>query len=181
MVDREISPRPLLRSFHREPDNYMKIKSMRLLDRWVGSPMSAALTMVRRVEDRFRAMPAEPPKRILFVKLVEQGATVIAEPALRQAVEMVGRENVFVAVFRQNRFILDVLGVIPEENVITIRSSGLVVFAIDTVKSICRMRREKIDAAIDFEFFSRFSGALRKAPLAYERIQMPPSRLDRTE
>jgi len=148
----------------------MKIKSMRLLDRWVGSPMSAALTMVRRVEDRFRAMPAEPPKRILFVKLVEQGATVIAEPALRQAVAMVGRENVFVAVFRQNRFILDVLQVIPEENVITIRSSGLVVFAIDTVKSIFRMRREKIDAAIDFEFFSRFSGALTYLSGAKRRV-----------
>ena len=148
----------------------MKIKSMRLLDRWVGSPMSAALTLVRRLEDRFRAMPAEPPKRILFVKLVEQGATVIAEPALQIAVDMVGRENVFVAVFRQNRFILDVLQVIPEENVITIRSSGLAVFAVDTVKAIFRMRRKKIDAAIDFEFFSRFSGALTYLSGAKRRV-----------
>lgn len=148
----------------------MKIKSMRLLDRWVGSPLSAALTGVRRVQDRFQPMPSEPPKRILFVKLVEQGATVIAEPALRRAVEMVGRENVFMVVFRQNRFILDVLGVIPEENVITIRSSGLTVCGIDTVKAIARMRREKIDAAIDFEFFSRFSGALTYLSGAKRRV-----------
>ena len=71
--------------------------------------MSAALTVVRRVRDRFQAMPTEPPKRILFVKLVEQGATVVAEPAIRRAIEMVGRENVFMVVFRQNRFIIDVL------------------------------------------------------------------------
>ena len=133
---------------------------MRLLDRWVGSPMSAALTVVRRVEDRFKAMPSEPPKRILFVKLVEQGATVVAEPSIRRAIELVGRDNVFMVVFRQNRFIIDVLGFIPKENVITIRSSGLWVCAIDTIKAIGRMRKEKIDAAIDFEFFSRFSGAL---------------------
>jgi ADP-heptose:LPS heptosyltransferase len=134
----------------------MKIKNMRLLDRWVGSPLSAVLTVARRIQDRFRAMPTEPPRRILFVKLVEQGATVIAEPALSRAVEMVGRENVFMAVFRENRFILDVLRVIPEDNVITIRSSG--------------MRREKVDAAIDFEFFSRFSGALTFLSGAQRRV-----------
>lgn len=148
----------------------MKIKSMRLLDRWLGSPLSAVLTLWRRMRDRFRSMPTEPPRRILFVKLVEQGATVLAEPALRRAVEMVGRENVFMVVFRQNRFILDVLDVIPRENVITIRSSGLTVCAIDTLKAIFRMRREKIDAAIDFEFFSRFSGSLTYASGAKRRV-----------
>lgn len=148
----------------------MKIKSMRLLDRWVGSPLSAVLTLVRRISDPFRSEPSEPPKRILFVKLVEQGATVIAAPALRRAVQMVGRENVFMAVFVQNRFILDVLDILPHENVITIRSSGMIVCAIDTLKAVVRLRREKIDAAIDFEFFSRYSGALTFLSGASRRI-----------
>jgi len=143
---------------------------MRLLDRWVGSPLSAVLTFFRHVSDRFRAGPTEAPKRILFVKLVEQGATVIAAPALRRAVEMVGRDNVFMAVFTQNRFIVDVLGIIPKANVITIRSSSLTACAIDTVKAVARLRREKIDAAIDFEFFSRFSGALTYLSGATRRI-----------
>ena len=148
----------------------MKVKSMRLLDRWVGSLISAVLTVVRKLVDIFRVEPAGPPQRILFIKLVEQGATVIAEPALRRAVEMVGRENVFVAVFKQNRFILDVLDVIPRENVITIRSDGLVVVFIDTIRAIWRMRRERIDAAIDFEFFSRYSGALAYLSGAKRRV-----------
>jgi ADP-heptose:LPS heptosyltransferase len=148
----------------------MKVKSMRLLDRWVGSLISAVLTVVRKLVDIFRVEPAGPPQRILFIKLVEQGATVIAEPALRRAVEMVGRENVFVAVFKQNRFILDVLDVIPRENVITIRSDRLVVVFIDTIRAIWRMRRERIDAAIDFEFFSRYSGALAYLSGAKRRV-----------
>lgn len=148
----------------------MKIKSMRLLDRWVGSPLSAVLTAFRHLTERFRTPPIPSPKRILIVKLVEQGATVIAEPALRRAVRRVGRENVYMAVFRQNRFILDVLGVIPEENVIPIRSSGLIVCAIDTVKAVLKMRRAKIDTAIDFEFFSRFSGALTYLSGAKRRV-----------
>jgi ADP-heptose:LPS heptosyltransferase len=148
----------------------MKIKSMRLLDRWIGSPLSAVLTLYRHISDRFRPAPTEAPRRILFVKLVEQGATVIAEPALQRAVQMVGRENVFMAVFTQNRFILDVLDVIPQGNVIPIRSSGLIVCAVDTVNAVLRMRREKIDTAIDFEFFSRYSGALTYLSGAKRRV-----------
>ena len=148
----------------------MKVNSMRLLDRWVGSVISAVLTVVRKVTDLFRRAPADPPRRILIVKLVEQGATVIAEPALRRAVEMVGRDNVFMAVFEENRFILDVLDVMPRENVITIRSDGLLTVFVDTLRAIWRMRRERIDAAVDFEFFSRYSGALTYLSGARRRV-----------
>ncbi|MEX2123018.1 MAG: glycosyltransferase family 9 protein [Woeseia sp.] len=148
----------------------MKVKSMRLLDRWAGLPISAALTLVRKLEDVFRREAAGPPRRILFVKLVEQGATVVAEPALRRAIEMVGAGNVFMVVFTQNRSILDILDVIPTANVITIRSTGLGVCAIDTIRAIRRMRKEQIDTAVDFEFFSRFSGALAYLSGAKRRV-----------
>jgi ADP-heptose:LPS heptosyltransferase len=148
----------------------MKVNSMRLLDRWVGSVISAVLTVLRKVTDLFRRMPEDPPRRILIVKLVEQGATVIAEPALRRAVEMVGRDNVFMAVFEENRFILDVLDVMPRQNVITIRSDRLVTVFVDTLRAIWRMRRERIDAAVDFEFFSRYSGALTYLSGARRRV-----------
>ena len=36
-----------------------------------------------------------------MVKLAEQGATVLAYPALRRAVEMVGRENVYFSSLRR--------------------------------------------------------------------------------
>jgi ADP-heptose:LPS heptosyltransferase len=148
----------------------MKVNSMRFLDRWVGAPVSAVLTVVRKTGDILWRKTPLPPRRIIVVKLVEQGATVIAEPALRRATEMVGRGNVFMVVFKENRFILDVLDVIPEENVITIRSDGLVVLAIDSLRALWRMRRERIDTAIDFEFFSRFSGALTYLSGASRRI-----------
>jgi ADP-heptose:LPS heptosyltransferase len=149
----------------------MKIQSMRLLDRWVGAPISFGLTRIRRIRDFFfPAAPLGKPRRILFIKLVEQGATVIAEPAFRRAVDLVGRENVYVAVFRQNRFILDVLGVVPEDNVITIRSRGLWVCALDTYRAIRKMRSIGVDTVIDFEFFSRFTGALAYLSGAKRRV-----------
>lgn len=148
----------------------MKVKSMRLLDRWVGLPISAALTLVRKLEDVIRREAPDPPRRILIVKLVEQGATVLAEPALRRAIEVAGADNVFMVVFAQNRSILDILDVIPPANVITIRCTGLGVCAIDTIRAIRRMRQEQIDTAVDFEFFSRFSGALAYLSGAKRRV-----------
>jgi ADP-heptose:LPS heptosyltransferase len=52
------------------------------------------------------------------------------------------------------------MALIPEENVITIRSAsipGTVMGALDAVR---RMRRAKIDAAVDLEFFARASAVL---------------------
>jgi len=148
----------------------MKVTSMRFLDRWVGVPMTAALTGVRRLGDAMRGPDSEPPKRILIVKLVEQGATVIAEPAIKRAIELVGRDNVFMAVFEENRFILDLLDVVPSDNIITLRHNNLIVCAADTLRAIRRFRQEKIDTAVDFEFFSRFSGALTYLSGARRRV-----------
>ena len=148
----------------------MRVNSMRWLDRWIGAPFSTTLTVIRHMRDRFSSAPDGEPKKILFIKLVEQGATVIAEPAIRRAVEMVGRENVYVAVFRQNRFILDLIDVIPPENVITIRSRGIWLGALDTYRAIRRMRKIGIDTAIDFEFFSRFTGSLAYLSGATRRV-----------
>jgi ADP-heptose:LPS heptosyltransferase len=143
---------------------------MRILDRWVGVPISAALTVIRKAGDVFRGPNEDQPRRIVIIKLVEQGATVIAAPAIERAVELVGRENVFFAVFVENRPILDLLGLIPPENVIAIRGGGLFAIANDTLRAIFRLRREKVDTAVDFEFFSRFSTALAYLSGARRRV-----------
>jgi ADP-heptose:LPS heptosyltransferase len=92
--------------------------------------------------------------------LAEQGATVLAYPAIRRAVEQVGRENVYFVVFSENRFILDVMEVVPEENVITIPTSGALTAFWGALRALRRLRRLRPDAAIDYEFFARSSAAL---------------------
>lgn len=148
----------------------MQVKSMRFLDIWAGVPISLVLTGARRIADLFQRPSDKAPERIVIIKLVEQGATVIAAPAILRAVDLVGRDNVFFAVFVENRPILDLLDLIPAENVIPIRSDGLFTIAIDTLRAIFRLRREKVDTAVDFEFFSKFSGALTYLSGAKRRI-----------
>jgi ADP-heptose:LPS heptosyltransferase len=143
---------------------------MRILDRWVGIPVSFILTLFRKAGDLFRGSNNDEPGRIVIIKLVEQGATVIAAPAIQRAVSLVGRENVFFAVFTQNRPILDLLDLIPAENVVAIRGGGVLDVGIDTLRAIARLRREGVDTAVDFEFFSRFSAALTYLSGARTRV-----------
>ncbi|MCY2930173.1 MAG: hypothetical protein NTV86_11895, partial [Planctomycetota bacterium] len=139
----------------------MKTSTMRRIDAWLALPVCWALTGLRKLADalRRRGRPGRP-RTILFVKPAEQGATVLAAPAIRRAVEMVGRRNVFFLTFAENRFILDVMDLLPRENVLTIRTSGLLRVLVDTIGVLWRLRRRKVDAAVDFEFFARSSAIL---------------------
>jgi ADP-heptose:LPS heptosyltransferase len=136
---------------------------MRQIDQWVGIPVCFCLTALRRLGDLLRFARKRKPaaiRRILFVKLAEQGATVLAGAAIRKAVEMVGKENVYFLVFEENRFILDVMKVIPEENVVTIRTKGIGTVLAGALRALRQLRRHRPDAAIDLEFFARSSAAL---------------------
>ncbi len=145
----------------REGRQLMNVATMRLVDRWIGAPVCVALTLVRRLDDLvLRRAPNCPPRRIAVIKLAEQGATVLAYSALSRARAMVGAENLFFVVFSENRFILDLLEVVPPANVIVIRAKGPGRLLADTFRAILYMHRVGIDATVDFEFFARSSAIL---------------------
>jgi ADP-heptose:LPS heptosyltransferase len=146
---------------------------MRRIDRWLGVPLCWALTLLRRCGDLWRRVRKPKPaeiRRIVFVKLAEQGATVLAYPAIGRAVEMVGRENVYFLVFEENRCILDLLEVVPPQNVITIPTNGLGASLVGAMGALWRLRKSRPDAAVDFEFFARSSAALTYLSGARTRV-----------
>ena len=85
---------------------------------------------------------------------------MLAYRAMLRAVELVGRENVYFMVFKENRFILDLLNLVPAENVMVIRSREPVLLFVDLIRMTLAARRLKIDATIDMEFFSRASAII---------------------
>jgi ADP-heptose:LPS heptosyltransferase len=147
----------------------MNVRQLQRVDRWVGVPLCFALTLVRSVAGR-RADASAPLRNILFIKLAEQGSTVLAQAALRRAVELVGRESVYFIAFEDNRFILDLLGIIPEANVITLSFRGLPTLFSSSVGAMRKLWRLKLDAAIDMEFFARGSAALAFLSGAKRRV-----------
>ncbi len=149
----------------------MHADTMRLIDRWLGVPTCALLTVARRASDLLRGRHRElEPGPILFIKLAEQGSTVLAASAIQAAVSRVGRENVLFLCFEENRFILDAMDLVPRENVITIRADGLVGTVLRTARTLLDLRRRRIDAAIDLEFFARSTAAIAYLSGASRRI-----------
>jgi len=146
----------------------MTTTTIRALDYWLGVPACALLTLLRRLQDlaasafanatadKSEGKPARP-QRLLFLKFIEQGATVLAQDAIARATRAVGRDHVFFCVFESNRAILDVIGTVPAANVITIRDKALTTFVADFLKAAMAVRRNRIDTVIDMEFFSRAS------------------------
>ena len=103
----------------------MNVKALQRSDRWVGIPLCFAFTAMRALFGRSMPDCSRPPRNLLVVKLAEQGSTVLAYQALQRAVEIVGRENVYFIAFEENRFILDALGIIPEQNVVVVSVKNL--------------------------------------------------------
>jgi len=131
----------------------MNPNTIRSIDYWIGRPICFLLTLFRA------SFPTHviQPKKIVFLKFIEQGATVLAYSAIKCATELVGRENVYFCVFKNNRPILDILDTIPQENIITLNDKSLFSFIFDSLSALRKIRREKIDTVIDMEFFSRAS------------------------
>lgn len=150
----------------------MPIWLVRLIDRYVGIPICFGLTVLRRI---CRALGIEPqssgdPHRILFIKMSEQGATVLIHQAVERAIGMVGRENVYFCVFDSNREILDVMDCVPRQNILSLNDEGLW----PMLRGVCwlmrRTRQLGIDTAIDLELFARASAIVTFLTGAKRRV-----------
>ena len=128
------------------------------MDRWVGGAACLACEGL----GIFRGLSPSSStgrKGLLFVKLAEQGSTVLAGAAIRDAVGKFGRENVYFLVFDENRFILDAHDLIPRENVLTIDTGSLKNIVLSALRRLGEIRRLKLEALVDLEFFSRATAA----------------------
>src|ERR1035437_5688217 len=131
----------------------MNPNTIRTIDYWFGQPICFLLTLFRNPF----ASKTEKTKKIVFLKFIEQGATVLAFSAMKRATELAGKENVYFCVFENNRPILDILEIIPQENIISISDKNIFSFLSSAFSALLKIRRSKIDTTVDMEFFSRAS------------------------
>src|SRR6476619_29037 len=146
------------------------IQTLQRTDRWVGGPLCAILTLLRKICESAGPPGPRQFQRILFVKFAEQGSTVLAYSAILRAIEMVGRENVYFVVFEGNRFILDAMEIIPDGNVITIATNSVFGLATGALRAVQQVRKSGIDAVVDMEFLTRFSAILTFMTGAKSRV-----------
>jgi ADP-heptose:LPS heptosyltransferase len=139
----------------------MDVRFQKMVDRWAGIPLCAALS-VGHVMRRFirGGMPAPPPRRILVILLSEMGSLVLAEPMFRRLRDRYPAAEIHMMLFKRNRQLLDLLGVVQPEHVITIRDDSLGNLIRDLWQAIRRMWAVRFDAVVDCELFSRISAIL---------------------
>ena len=135
----------------------MRVSTIRKVDRWVGFPACLALTVIRKLGMGLFDRPKGIVRKIVFVKLAEQGSTVLAHAAIRRAIDMVGRNHVYFLVFKENRFICDAMELIPTDNVVTVDAKNLPSAFISSLRAVRCLRKLGVDAAVDLEFFARSS------------------------
>lgn len=129
------------------------------MDKWIGGAACLFCNLLASVSRTFSQSGDSGRKGLLFVKLAEQGSTVLAGAAIRDAVQKFGRENVYFVVFDENRFILDAHDLIPGDHVLTIDTGSLFKIICSSLQRLTEIRRLRLEALIDLEFFSRATAA----------------------
>ncbi|HYA85456.1 MAG TPA: glycosyltransferase family 9 protein [Nitrospirota bacterium] len=138
----------------------MKVDTMRNVDYYIGVPLCFALTIVKKIISLFSSRGTGPrSKNILLIEMSEMGSTILADPAMRK-LKRVLNANLYFAIFKKNSPSLDLLGTIPKDNIFTLDDSGFLPLASDAFKFLFWARRNRIDAVIDMELFSRFTALL---------------------
>jgi ADP-heptose:LPS heptosyltransferase len=135
---------------------------MRAIDYWVGIPLVFFSTLVSRLQRviGLAASPVGSPRNILFIQLAEMGTMVVAYPALKKARELYPDATLHFLCFTQIRSSVEMLEIIPSENIITVDSHSALSLARDTLRFLWRARRRRIDTLINMEAFVRYSSLL---------------------
>jgi len=150
----------------------MNIETQRFIDRYVGTFLCSILSLYYRIVKK--EVTAAAPRKILIILLSEMGALVLAYPMFQRLKEKYPRAELHVMLFAKNREVVELLGMVPSENMLTIDNRSMPSFTRDLFKTLAGMRRIKFDAVIDCELFSRISSILSFLSGAAVRIGFHP-------
>jgi ADP-heptose:LPS heptosyltransferase len=154
----------------------LNIDFQRAVDRIAGVPICALLSGFERCR-RFlfgSSTLAAPPKKILIILLSEMGSLVLAQPMFAKLRQQYPDAALHILMFAKNREVLDLLGVMPKDHVITISDKSLGALLSDMINAIGVMRALKFDVVIDCELFSRVSSIFAYLSGARVRVGFHP-------
>ncbi len=140
----------------------MNINVQRWIDRWVGIPLCAVVSLVDALIKPFRptSQADQKPRAIVVILLSEMGSLVLAHDMFARLKTRYPDAQLHALLFGKNREILDLMGVVKPEHVHTVDDSSLTALLSSLWKAIGALRRAHVDVAIDCELFSRISSLL---------------------
>jgi len=149
----------------------MNVGFMRSVDRKLGAPLCFFLSCVHGVRRIFsKPRLIRDPEKILFIELSEMGSMVLAYSLFKKTKELFPKAELYFLTFKENRHAVDILGIIPGENVITVSSRNFFSFFFTSLRAVGKLRRLKISVALDMELFARFTAILSYLSGARNRV-----------
>lgn len=129
---------------------------MKHIDSYAGLPICVLLDVVSRLMRIFpsRSVP-NPPAKILISKFFGIGSVILATPMLSALRQAFPEAKITFFTFSSNREIVARLNLVDE--ILTLRTNSVLLFAKDLLQALLAIRRQQFDAAIDMEFFAKFS------------------------
>lgn len=148
----------------------MKLGFMKFFDRWAGTPLCVALTVVRFLITPLRWLRRRPRdiRRVVLVKFFGLGSMLMAVPMIRAIRRSHPGATIHFVTFAENRVVLERTGLVDE--IIAVSPNGFLRFAAGAVRVLIRLVMLRADAVIDLEYFSRFSVLLSYFTFAPIRV-----------
>ena len=133
----------------------MNLTFQRAVDRYFGRLICRVLSWYNYLRKPASDLPPDPG--IVVILLSEMGSLVLAQPLFQKLKSTWPGARIQAMVFERNREALELLEVIPPENILAISDRKLSDFIRDSFRAIADMRRSGVHIAIDAELFSRVS------------------------
>jgi ADP-heptose:LPS heptosyltransferase len=150
----------------------MDVDSQRKMDRVLGSVICRFLSLFHFRRGN-RAAPARV-ERLLVILLSEMGSLVLAYPMFQRMKKLYPHASIHILLFQKNREVLDILEVVPPEQVFTVDNTSMTRFLRDSLSLLFRLRRARFDVVIDCELFSRISSIFSFLSGARVRVGFHP-------
>ena len=133
----------------------MKIAFQRKIDRIAGTLICWILSLFSKLKKD--SSDKVKPKKILVIFLSEMGSLVLAASMFKRIQQLYPQASVYVLLFEQNKEILDIMDVVLEDHIFTIRNSSFIQLIQDSLLALSEIRKTKIDTVLDGELFARIS------------------------
>ena len=133
----------------------MRIDTQRKIDQILG-------TFICRVLSFFYypfANRADTTKadKVLVILLSEMGSLVVSSQMFEYLKTQYPKASLYLLTLERNKEVVDLLGHVPRDNLLTINDASFVKFCLDCLQTLRMLRKKGIDTAIDCELFSRIS------------------------
>ncbi len=149
----------------------MNVNFMRTVDRKVGIPVCFFLSIIHGIGKLFKPPKIiRKPRRILFIELSEMGSMVLAYSLFKKTKELFPGAELYFLTFKENRHAVDILGIIPRDNVVTINSRNIFGFLLSSISAIWKLRWKQISVTVDMELFARLTAIISLMSGAKNRV-----------